>query len=56
MIPDNKERPKVLKNLLKNNKENQELIAQIYTEAFNPLADQSFMRYIMDPNNTAKGV
>lgn len=40
--------PKYLKGLFKKNKQNQELIAQIYTEAFNPLADQSFMRYTMD--------
>lgn len=45
---DLKGRVKNLRKTFKNNKENQELIAQIYTEAFNPLADQSFMRYTMD--------
>jgi len=40
--------PLYIRQLFKKNKQNQELIAQIYTEAFNPLADQSFMRYTMD--------
>ncbi len=47
---DFKGRVKNLRKTFKNNKENQELIAQIYTEAFNPLVDQSFMRYTMDMN------
>ena len=40
--------PLYIRQLFKKNRQNQELIAQIYTEAFNPLADQSFMRYTMD--------
>ena len=40
--------PLYIRQLFKQNRQNQELIAQIYTEAFNPLADQSFMRYTMD--------
>ena len=51
---DFKGRVKNLRKTFKNNKENQELIAQIYTEAFNPLADQSFMRYTMDVKTLQK--
>jgi len=55
MITDDLDRqPKYLKALFKKNKQNQELIAQIYTEAFNPLADQSFMRYTMDAKTLQK--
>ena len=43
-----------LRNLLSKNKKNQEFIAQIYTEAFNPLVSQGFMRYIMDMDTIRK--
>tara|TARA_B100000212_G_scaffold269423_1_gene208775 strand:+ start:226 stop:5886 length:5661 start_codon:yes stop_codon:yes gene_type:complete len=51
----NKPLVKKLRKIFKDNKENQELIAQIYTETFNPLADQTFMRYTMDMK-TLQGV